>query len=92
MIHPADSSYYSFTPLHSLAESIESLAQMLTESPLSYQKESYKRLFHTICEKVPKTAPCQTTLKTLESMIHYSLDIQPVNIKKTLQELKKYTN
>lgn len=92
MIHSADSSYYSFAPLCSLSESIDSLYQMLTESPLSYQKESYKRLFHTICEKLPKTASCQTTLKTLESMIHYALDIQPVNIKKVLQELKKYTN
>lgn len=88
MIPPAGSSDYHFQPSLSIEENIDSLAQMLTGSPLSYQKETCLKLFESIAEKLPQTSLFKETLETLSKIIENPLEFDPAYIQENLSRIR----
>ena len=69
------SSDYHFKPSPSIGDNINSLANMLNGSPLSYEKETCQKLLASITEKLPQTSSQLESLsKIIENPLLYILN------------------
>lgn len=86
---PIDGSSESFfQPSPSMEENIESLARMLTGSPLSYEKEVCQKLFSSIQEKLPQMSQFQGIIDTIGEIINNPLEYEPAYFQEALHKLR----
>lgn len=85
---PSDSHSYEFPFSPSMSENVDTIAQMLMGTSLSYEKEGCRVLLTKIKEKVQGNALLEETVEKLSDIIEHPNDFDPLTIQQTLGALK----
>jgi len=85
---PSDSHSYEFSFSPSISENVDTIAQMLMGTSLSYEKEGCQFLLTKIKEKVLGNVLLEETVEKLSDIIEHPNDFDPVTIQQTLSALK----
>ncbi|QVL56979.1 MAG: hypothetical protein KFB93_06240 [Simkaniaceae bacterium] len=85
---PSDSNHYDFPFSPSMSENIDTIAQMLMGSSLSYEKEGARFLLEKIRTKISGNERLEETLEKLSEIIEHPDDFDPMTIQQTLGVLK----
>lgn len=84
---PSDSNYdFPFSP--SMNENLDSIAQMLMGTSLSYELEGARFLLEKIYEKVKGNSQMEAALETLSEIVEHPDDFDPLTIQQTLGALR----
>lgn len=85
---PSDSHNYEFPFSPSTSENIDTIAQMLIGSPLSYEKDGCRFLVAKIKERVQGNLFLEETADKLSDIIEHPDDFDRLTIQQTLSTLK----
>ena len=85
---PSDSHNYDFPFSPSMSENIDTIAQMLMGTSLSYEKEGARFLIEKIKEKIKGNSQLEAALEKLSKIIEQPDDYDPVTIQQTLGVLR----
>jgi hypothetical protein len=87
MMIPNDSNHPpQFSP--SISENIDSLAQMLLSTSLSYEQETCQFLLEKIKEKISLTPQLQGSLEQLEEIVQGPSTFEPYAVQQALSKLR----
>lgn len=84
---PSDSKYdFPYSP--SMNENLETIAQMLMGTSLSYELEGARFLLEKIYKKVKGNHHLEDALQKLSEIVEHPNDFDPLTIQQTLSALK----
>ena len=85
---PSDSNSYESPFSPSMSENVDSIAQMLMGTSLSYEKEGARFLLEKIKEKISGNTSLEETIEKLSEIIEHPNDFDPMTIQQTLGILR----